>query len=214
MSRTQSIALTATVAIVAIVAGMLLSRVVLQRIDSPAQAALASGTLLHPPRPLPDFAFVDQDGQAVQRRSAARPLEPDVLWLHELPGRLPDDARAAGTGRKELADLPAPQRPQVILVSVDPRARHAERLATYVQHFSPSFRRRDRRASGDRGVRATDGRARRHQPLDDGNYTVDHSAAVFAGRSARRAARAVLAAAFRTRRARRRLPPHRDCGGS
>ncbi|MGH8185097.1 MAG: SCO family protein, partial [Steroidobacteraceae bacterium] len=60
MSRLRPLALAIVVGIVAVVAGMLLSRQL-----APGNAtALAAGTLLDPARPLPAMNFVDQHGAA------------------------------------------------------------------------------------------------------------------------------------------------------
>ncbi len=61
-----------------------------------AQAALATGTLLSPPRPLPPLALVAQDNQPFEREAAARPLEPDVLRLHHCPDVCPMTHDRAG----------------------------------------------------------------------------------------------------------------------
>ena len=80
---------------------------------------------------------------------------------------------------KSLADLPEAQRPQVVLMSVDPKRDTPERLAAYVKHFSPTF-------VGTTGTpEAVESFTRKlgvpvaiHM-LEDGAYTVDHSAALF-----------------------------------
>jgi protein SCO1/2 len=177
MTRTRSIALAAMVAIVAIAAGMLLSRAVFQRA---VPAALAAGTLFDPPRALPQGSFTDQAGVA---------YSPDRLRGHwsllffgftSCPDVCPTTLAMLAQVRKTLADLPESQRPQVILVSVDPQRDTPERLAAYVRHFDPGFL----------GITAADQHALEEfarqmgavvaiTPLSDGNYTVDHSAAVF-----------------------------------
>jgi protein SCO1/2 len=165
------------VAIVAIAAGMLLSRAVFQHA---VPAALAAGTLFDPPRALPQGSFTDQDGAA---------FTPDRLRGHwsllffgftSCPDVCPTTLAMLAQVRKALTDLPESQRPQVVLVSVDSRRDTPERLAAYVRYFDPAFL----------GITAADQHtveefARRMgvvvaiTPLADGNYTVDHSASVF-----------------------------------
>jgi protein SCO1 len=168
------------VAIVAIAGGMLLSRMLLDRTGGPI---LAKATLLEPARPLPPMSLVDQDGQ---------PFSPERLRGHwsilffgftHCPDVCPTTLALLAQVEKQLADLPAEQRPQIILMSVDPKRDTPEQLARYVKSFSPTF-------TGVTGG-ANDGEAAMHEfalklgvpvaisQLPGGGYTVDHSAAIF-----------------------------------
>jgi protein SCO1 len=62
MSRTQTITLAAVVAIVAVASGILSARWLLQH-RTGTQAALTTGTLISPARPLPPLALVDHDNR-------------------------------------------------------------------------------------------------------------------------------------------------------
>jgi len=177
MTRNQSIGLAAVVAIVAIAAGMLLSRVLLE--GAGGGPTLAKATLLEPARPLPPLSFVDHQGQ---------PFGPERLRGHwsilffgftHCPDVCPMTLALLAQVEKQLADLPAGQRPQVILMSVDPERDTPEQLAGYVKSFSPTF-------TGVTGEQAA-----MHEfamklgvpvaitQLPGGGYTVDHSAAIF-----------------------------------
>jgi protein SCO1/2 len=176
MTRNQSIGLAAVVGIVAIAAGMLLSRALLHRTGGPT---LAKATLLEPSRPLPAMTFVDEQGQ---------PFGPDRLQGHwsilffgftSCPDICPTTLALLAQVEKQLADLPAEQRPQVILVSVDPQRDSPEQLAKYVKSFSATF-------TGITGEQAAVhefalkmGVPVAISPLPGGSYTVDHSAAIF-----------------------------------
>jgi protein SCO1/2 len=176
MTRNQSIGLAAVVAIVAIAGGMLLSRSLLDRTGGPT---LAKATLLEPARPLPPMAFVDEQGQ---------PFGPERLrgrWsilffgFTHCPDVCPTTLVQLALLEKQLTDLPAEQRPHIILMSVDPERDTPEQLAKYVKTFSPTFT----------GV--TGDQAAMHEfalklgvpvaitELPSGGYTVDHSAAIF-----------------------------------
>jgi protein SCO1 len=164
------------VAIVAIAAGMLLSRALL---DGPGGPTLAKATLLEPARPLPPLSFVDEQGQ---------PFGPERLRGHwsilffgftHCPDVCPTTLALLAQVEQQLTDLPTEQRPQIILMSVDPERDTPEQLAKYVKTFSPTFT----------GV--TGDQAAMHEfalklgvpvaitPLSGGGYTVDHSAAIF-----------------------------------
>jgi protein SCO1/2 len=176
MTRNQSIGLAAVVAIVAIAGGMLLSRALLDRTAGPT---LAKATLLEPARPLPTMSFVDEQGQ---------PFGPERLRGHwsilffgftHCPDVCPTTLALLAQVEKQLTDLPTEQRPQIILMSVDPARDTPEQLAKYVKSFSPTFT----------GV--TGDQAAMHEfalklgvpvaitELPNGGYTVDHSAAIF-----------------------------------
>lgn len=116
----------------ALVAGLLAA----QWWTRPAVTALASGTLLDTPRPLPPFQLLDEQGQ---------PFGPEQLrgqWSVIFVGftQCPDICPATlGLLAQALRALEA-QRPQVLLLSVDPERDSPERLRGYVRHFDPAFR--------------------------------------------------------------------------
>jgi protein SCO1 len=179
MTRTRSIALAAAVAIVAIGAGMLLSRSLQNHIGAGA-VALASGTLLDPPRPLPAAQLVDQDGAAFGADRLRGQWSLLFFGFTSCPDVCPTTLATLAQTYRQLADLPAAQRPQVVLVSVDAQRDTPQRLAAYVKYFSPDFL----------GVTAPSQPAIEEfarqmgvvvaiTQLPDGNYTVDHSAAIF-----------------------------------
>lgn len=177
MSRAKSIGLAALVAIVAIAAGMLLSRALLDRSGGPT---LAKATLIDPARPLPPMAFIDQNGQ---------PFGPEQLRGHwsilffgftSCPDICPTTLALLAQVEKKLADLPTEQRPHVVLVSVDARRDTPERLGQYVKAFSPTFTgitAGDQAAVEEFALKMGVPVAISEQP--GGNYTVDHSAAIF-----------------------------------
>lgn len=178
MSRTQSIALAAVVAIVAVAAGILSARWLLQH-QTGTQSALTTGTLIAPPRPLPPLALLDHDN---------RPFDADRLrggWtllffgFTSCPDVCPVTMSALAQTSKLLADLPEQRQPRVVLISVDPERDTPERLATYVKAFDPAF------VGATATKPAIDELAQRMgvlvatRPLEGDNYTVDHTTSVF-----------------------------------
>jgi protein SCO1 len=179
MSRTRSIAFAVAVAIVAVAAGMLLARALTTRASQATRAPLASGTLLTPARPLPEFALIDHAGQ---------PFGPDRLrgrWsllffgFTSCPDVCPTTLALLAQVEKQLSDLPAEERPQVILVSVDPQRDTPEQLASYVRFFSPSFIGVTASQVSIKEFTRSMGVPVAITPTGEGRYTVDHSAAVF-----------------------------------
>ena len=139
MSRAKSIGLAALVAIVAIAAGMLLSRAVLDRSSGPT---LAKATLIDPARPLPPMGFVDQQGQPHAPAEQGQPFGVEQMRGHwsilffgftSCPDVGPTTLALLAQVEKQLTDLPAEQRPHVVLVSVDAKRDTPERLDQYVK---------------------------------------------------------------------------------
>jgi protein SCO1/2 len=175
MSRFQPLALAIIVGIVAVVAGMLLSRQLM-----PGNAtALASGTLLEPARPLPAMDFVDQRGAAFGPERLRGRWSLMFFGFTSCPDICPATLHVLAQVEKLVSDLPPERRPQIVLVSVDPQRDTPAQLAAYVEFFSPSF-------TGVTGKQeAVDEFARQMgvpvaiTRLDSDGYTVDHSAAIF-----------------------------------
>ncbi len=183
MSRIQPIALAIAVAIVAIVAGMLLSRALMQPV-APAQP-LASGTLLDPPRALPampeapEGGFVDQDQQPFDSERLQERWSLMFFGFTSCPDICPMTLGMLAQTEKLLADLPAAQRPQVILVSVDAQRDTPAQLSSYVKFFSPSFTGITAPQDVIEDFARQMGVVVAITPLEGGGYTVDHSASIF-----------------------------------
>lgn len=178
MSRNQSIAIAAVVAIVAIASGMLLARSVLNPRGG-AQLGLTQATALEPARALPAFDLLDQGGAAFDVARLQNRWSLLFFGFTHCPDVCPTTLGVLAQTEKLLADLPEAQRPQIVLVSVDPKRDTPEQLASYVKFFSPSF-------TGVTGTQADIDAFTRAlgvpvatSPLPNGDYTVDHSAALF-----------------------------------
>jgi protein SCO1/2 len=178
MPANRSIAIVIAV-IVAVTAGMLLSRELLDRTTSKAGPVLVQGTLIEPARPLPTFSLVDH---------TAAPFGPDRLrnrWTYiffgftHCPDICPVTLAVLAQTEKILADLPLASRPQILFVSVDPQRDTPKRLAEYVQSFGSSI-------VGATGEKQQIDALTQHMAAPaamrdggEGNYGVDHSGSVF-----------------------------------
>lgn len=178
MSRTQSFLVAVAVGIVAIASGLLLAHALLNRGEPPATV---KATVLTPPRPLPQFSLVDHTGAAFDTSRLKGHWSLLFFGFTRCPDVCPATLGIMAQAERLLVDLPAEQRPHVVLVSVDPQRDTPEQLASYVRFFSPSF-------VGVTGTQpAIDDLtralgvpvARVASPNGNGDYTVDHSAAIF-----------------------------------
>jgi len=175
MPAVLRIALAVLVAVLAALAGMWLAR------EQPAERLeLEHGTVFPAPRPLPDFALTDHTGAPFGPQRLQGGWHILFFGFTHCPDVCPSTLAALTAARRELADLPASERPNVVLVSVDPQRDTVARLAEYVAFFDPEFV----GVTGDPaalealtkqlGVAVVAG-----EPDASGHYTIDHTATLF-----------------------------------
>jgi protein SCO1/2 len=179
MTRTRSLAVLVAVAIVAIVGGLTAAHLTLEHGVDDSKPALADGTVYEPPRPLPAFALIDHQGVPFDRRRLENHWSLVFFGFASCPDICPTTLALLSQTEKTLSSLPERSRPQVVLVSVDPKRDTPEHLAAYVKAFSPTFI----GVTGDPDTidelaRAM-GVAVAIRESGGGGYSVEHSAAVF-----------------------------------
>jgi protein SCO1 len=136
---------------------------------------LTSGTWFPQPRPIQDFTLTDEAG---------RPFT-----LSELKGRptlvffgfthCPDVCPTTLAKLAQIAKSAAVPNLRVLLVSVDPARDKPEQLQQYVHAFDPQFKGVTGEAAQIERMAREFGVAMARVELTGGDYTVDHSAAVF-----------------------------------
>lgn len=172
MNRTLQVAVIALAILAGIVTAYLLKR-------EPPPAALLHATLFEAPRPMPAMRLIDHQGQPYGAERLRGRWTFLFFGFTNCPDICPTTLATLAAVRAELADLPVSERPEVVLVSVDPARDTPEILARYVAHFDPSFN----GVTGDAaaiealtrelGIAVVIG-----APDTNGAYTVDHTAAV------------------------------------
>lgn len=175
MPRTLNLAVTVLIVLSAAVAGWWLSAA-----RQPLAPQLGNGTLIEPARQLAEFELVDAAGSRFGSDHLQGGWHLLFFGFASCPDVCPLTLATLHEASGKLADLPAAQRPRVVMISVDPARDDPARLAAYVQHFDPSF-------AGITGTREQlDGLARDFgvpiligQPDAGGYYTVDHGASLF-----------------------------------
>jgi protein SCO1/2 len=160
--------------VVVVVVAMLAGFYVAQR-SGESVPQLTSGTWFPQPRPIENFALTDEMNQP--------------FTLHELEGHptlvffgfthCPDVCPTTLAKLAQIAKEAKVPQLRVLLVTVDPARDKPEQLEVYVRAFDPSFK----GVTGDpaqiQQLAREFGVAIARVDLGGGDYTVDHSAAVF-----------------------------------
>lgn len=145
----------------------------------PQPLQLEHGTLLEPARDIVDFELRTIDDASLTNDDLRGQWTLAFFGFTHCPDICPTTLQLLRTVRERLADdLPEQALPSVLLVSVDPQRDSVEALDTYTKYFGAGFR----GATADDDALenfATDlGIVYIKVPLDDGDYTMDHSGAV------------------------------------
>lgn len=174
MNRTTIAAVVVAGALAGVAAAVVFMRA------QPAPPVLERATLFEAARPLPAIALQDQSERAFDLARMRGHWTLLFFGFTNCPDVCPTTLATLAETRRQLADLPPEEIPEVVLVTVDPARDTPAILARYVAHFDPSFTgiTGSPEAIGaftrDLGVAVMIG-----APAADGSYTVDHSAAVF-----------------------------------
>jgi protein SCO1/2 len=150
------------------------------RPQPPPQQVLATGELLHPSRSLGDFSLIDHQGRSFGPANLRGRWSLMFFGYSHCPAFCPATLTTLAALQKNLRAAKAVAPPQVIFVSVDAERDTPAQLAKYVPYFDPEFI----------GLTAPDqasietlaknwGVAVSVQPATDGDYSVDHSSAIF-----------------------------------
>ncbi len=141
---------------------------------------LTTGTLLTPSRELPDFSLIDQQGRAFGNANLRGHWSLMFFGYTNCPDFCPTTLTTLAAMEKHLRAAKAAVLPQVIFVSVDAKRDTPAQLAKYVPYFDPQFI--GLTAADQPSIEAVAkklGVGVIIQPTSDGNYTVDHSGAIF-----------------------------------
>jgi protein SCO1 len=145
-----------------------------QQVDRPSPQ-LASGTWLPQAKTLADFQLTDTDGHPFTRRDLSGAPTLVFFGFTHCPDVCPTTLLKLAQAKRRAA-LPALR---VLFISIDPQRDTPAVLARYVHAFDPQFR----GLSGDPEViarlAAEFGVAVNRVDLPGGDYTMDHTAAVF-----------------------------------
>jgi protein SCO1 len=165
------------IALVAALAGVYVARL----LNQPAVPSLESGTSLPQPRVLQEFDLLDTQGNAAS--PAALRGHPTLVFFGftHCPDVCPTTLallanvqKQAAAADQELAGI------KVALISVDPERDTPQQLGSYIASFRGDFIGLTGNASEIVKATRAFGVASARVDLGGGNYTMDHSATVFA----------------------------------
>jgi protein SCO1 len=131
----------------AVAAGLWFGASTFRGLSKPLPLSLERGTLLTQPRPLADFALIDQDGRPFTLANLRGAWTFLSLGYTHCPDVCPMtlatfdavERRIAESGAKSAGGRQVVARPRFLFVSVDPERDTPERLAQYVRYFNPGF---------------------------------------------------------------------------
>ncbi len=155
----------------ALLAGLLLAL----RLDEPVEPV--AGFALPEPQPLPEFSLVDQSGNAVTADTFRGRWHLVFFGFTNCPDICPTTLMTLSTATSKLREQGQAAVPRMVLVSVDPERDTPGQIGRYVDYFGAG----NLGVTGDleelRKLTSALGIYFQKQP-GDGNYAVDHSAAV------------------------------------
>jgi protein SCO1/2 len=141
---------------------------------------LVTGTWLAPRRALADFSLTDQQGRKFGSANLRGHWSIMFFGYTNCPDFCPATLSTLAALQKQLRLEKGAVLPQVLFVSVDAKRDTPAQLAKYVPYFDPSF---IGLTAADQGsieeIARKLGVAVVITPTQDGNYSVDHSGALF-----------------------------------
>jgi protein SCO1/2 len=141
---------------------------------------LATGTVLAPPRPFADFSLIDNHGREFGSAELRGTWSLMFFGYTNCPDFCPSTLTTLAALEKKLRAAKTTVPPRVIFVSVDAKRDTPAQLDKYVPYFDPEFIGLTAPDQGKIEAFAKQWNvAVAVQPAADGNYTVDHSGAIF-----------------------------------
>ncbi len=146
------------------------------RLQTPAE--LRTAFVLPAPTPLPDFTLQDSAGNTVTRDTFRNRWDLLFFGFTHCPDVCPTTLQVLSAARKEMAASGQRPLPRIVLVSVDPERDTPELMGKYMDYFGDDNLGVTGSLEETRKLASALGIYFEKQPVDDGNYMVDHSAAV------------------------------------
>jgi len=164
--------------IVAIVLGTALAAGIFAATKLNQPAELRTAFVIPVPTALPDFSLRDQSGDLVNADTFRGQWDVVFFGFTNCPDICPTTLQVLANAKRELIDSGEKRLPRIVLVSVDPERDTPELLGQYVDYFGEGNLGVTGELEAVRTMTTTLGIYFEKAPTGDGNYGVDHSAAV------------------------------------
>ncbi len=170
----QRILMIIGLATLAVVAGLWLQL----RMSAPAVPPETNATLLRTARPIADVRLQDSLGNEFRIQQLQGRWSLVFFGFTHCPDVCPTTLTILGQVARSLSDLPEAQRPQLVFVTVDPERDVPSVIKGYVEHFDKNMIGLTGELAQIEALAAQLGVAFQKVPLDQGGYSMDHSAAI------------------------------------
>ncbi len=170
----QRILMIIGLATLAVVAGLWLQL----RMSAPAVPPETNATLLRTARPIADVRLQDTLGNEFRIQQLQGRWSLVFFGFTHCPDVCPTTLTILGQVARSLSDLPEAQRPQLVFVTVDPERDVPSVIKGYVEHFDKNMIGLTGELAQIEALAAQLGVAFQKVPLDQGGYSMDHSAAI------------------------------------
>lgn len=170
----QRILMIIGLAALAVVAGIWLQL----RMTAPAVPPETNATLLRTPRAIEEVVLQDQLGSPFGVHQLQGRWSLVFFGFTNCPDVCPTTLAILAQVSRRLEDLPVELQPQLVFVSVDPERDTPELIKAYVEHFDTRMLGLTGELSQIEELARQLSVAFQKVPLDEGGYSMDHSAAV------------------------------------
>ena len=164
--------------IIAFVIGVALAAGVFVALRSQQPATPTSAMVLPDPDPVPAFELVDQAGTPIDETVFEGQWDLVFFGFTHCPDVCPTTLQVLAAAKKALDEKGVSPLPRIVLVSVDPERDTPDILEQYVAYFGAGNLGITGALEGVRALTQGLGIYFEKRESDDGNYLVDHSAAV------------------------------------
>jgi len=171
----QRILMIIGLAALAVVAGIWLQL----RMSAPAVPPETNATLLRTARPIGDVRLQDTLGNEFSLQQLKGRWSLVFFGFTHCPDVCPTTLAILGQVARSLENLPQAQQPQLVFITVDPERDVPEVMKGYVEHFDKDMIGLTGELAQVEALAAQLGVAFQKIPLDQGGYSMDHSAAIF-----------------------------------
>jgi protein SCO1/2 len=164
--------------IIAFAVGVALAAGVFVALQTQQPTEPATAMVVPNPDRLPAFELVDQDGAPIDETVFEGQWDLVFFGFTHCPDICPTTLQVLAAAKAALDEQGVSPLPRIVLVSVDPERDTPEILGQYVDYFGAGNLGITGSLEGIRALTTGLGIYFEKQESDDGNYLVDHSAAV------------------------------------